>query len=371
MSYLKPQSPIKNSNDHIYPLTTYDQIIMPDGSRWDGAIAPTDNFIQKSGDEMTGALTTPGLVLKDVGGGSTTLAFSDGTGEVLSYLQSNTATGALTFGQQTAGAQFKELYRFPTADETLTEDTVYELLTTKNSVKSVNGENGEVTITPEKIGAVKTTGDTMTGALALQGAGIQFLSENAALLGRITVSSTSKNIRFHQIYSPDEPYEYYMFPAASQVSGDSNVSYSILTSKNPVTVAQGGTGATTATEALQALGAVSKTGDTMTGQLTIRNAGIIYQTADGVETIRFGSNTTDGSQLHIWQYNPTGTNYEYFKLPRATADVTTNTGYDILTSKDTVTIAQGGTGATTAAAARTALGVPTFTYDSGTLAITT
>lgn len=33
MSYLKPQSPIKNGEDHIYPLTTIDQIIMEDGSR--------------------------------------------------------------------------------------------------------------------------------------------------------------------------------------------------------------------------------------------------------------------------------------------------------------------------------------------------
>ena len=36
MSYLKPQSPIKNGEDHIYPLTTIDQIIMEDGSRLGG-----------------------------------------------------------------------------------------------------------------------------------------------------------------------------------------------------------------------------------------------------------------------------------------------------------------------------------------------
>lgn len=35
-SYLKPQSPILYKGDYIYPLTTYDQIIMPDGSRWQG-----------------------------------------------------------------------------------------------------------------------------------------------------------------------------------------------------------------------------------------------------------------------------------------------------------------------------------------------
>lgn len=36
MAYYKPQSPIKNGEDYIYPLTVHDQIIMPDGNRWDG-----------------------------------------------------------------------------------------------------------------------------------------------------------------------------------------------------------------------------------------------------------------------------------------------------------------------------------------------
>ena len=33
MAYLKPQSPIKFNEDHIYPLTTIDQIVKLDGSR--------------------------------------------------------------------------------------------------------------------------------------------------------------------------------------------------------------------------------------------------------------------------------------------------------------------------------------------------
>lgn len=36
MAYLKPQSPIKFNEDHIYPLTTVDQIIMDDGNRLSG-----------------------------------------------------------------------------------------------------------------------------------------------------------------------------------------------------------------------------------------------------------------------------------------------------------------------------------------------
>lgn len=35
--FLKPQSPIQDGEDYILPITSYDQIIMPDGvSRWDG-----------------------------------------------------------------------------------------------------------------------------------------------------------------------------------------------------------------------------------------------------------------------------------------------------------------------------------------------
>lgn len=33
MAYLKPQSPIKIREDHIYPLTTADQVILSDGTR--------------------------------------------------------------------------------------------------------------------------------------------------------------------------------------------------------------------------------------------------------------------------------------------------------------------------------------------------
>lgn len=38
MEYYKPQSPIKKGEVGIYPLTTYDQVIMKDGSRFEGEI---------------------------------------------------------------------------------------------------------------------------------------------------------------------------------------------------------------------------------------------------------------------------------------------------------------------------------------------
>ena len=45
MVYLKPRSPIKNGKDNIYPLTTYNQVIMPDGSRWNGSSAGQERLV--------------------------------------------------------------------------------------------------------------------------------------------------------------------------------------------------------------------------------------------------------------------------------------------------------------------------------------
>lgn len=39
MAYYKPQSPLIMNGNGIYPLTTYDQIILPDNTRWNGSSA--------------------------------------------------------------------------------------------------------------------------------------------------------------------------------------------------------------------------------------------------------------------------------------------------------------------------------------------
>lgn len=55
MAYLKPQSPIKYKEDHIYPLTTVDQIIMDDGNRLSGVGVYLDR--PEEGEETTVAGT--------------------------------------------------------------------------------------------------------------------------------------------------------------------------------------------------------------------------------------------------------------------------------------------------------------------------
>lgn len=54
MIYVKPQSPIRKGDTGIYPLTTYDQIIMKDGNRFDGEPVDLSNYYTK--DELKAAL---------------------------------------------------------------------------------------------------------------------------------------------------------------------------------------------------------------------------------------------------------------------------------------------------------------------------
>ena len=93
------------------------------------------------------------------------------------------------------------------------------------------------------------------------------------------------------------------------------------------------------------------------------------------------NNKVVGDRFYIRQnsYNSSsGDNvnyYDQYRLPVVTANLTSNNFYEILTSKSAVTVAQGGTGATAAAGARTNLGLNPVnlysgTYTSGTATLT-
>ena len=62
MAYLKPQSPIKNGEDYIYPLTTYDQVILENGNRWDGK--SDSNHDHEAADITSGKLSDDRLPFK-------------------------------------------------------------------------------------------------------------------------------------------------------------------------------------------------------------------------------------------------------------------------------------------------------------------
>ena len=127
---------------------------------------------------------------------------------------------------------------------------------------------------PDDIGAVKKSGDVMTGSLTVpwlhikrEGSdypSLEFKNANG-VRGILIQPNLEDGVRQLVIYQYPSAFdnaetkyrEAFRLPAPSDdLTG--NESYSILTSKTPVTVKQGGTGATTATDARKKLGAVSQ-----------------------------------------------------------------------------------------------------------------
>jgi hypothetical protein len=155
-----------------------------------------------------------------------------------------------------------------------------------------------------------------------------------------------------------------------------------------VTIAKGGTGATTATTALSNLGGLAKSGGTMTGQ--IKNASTASSWIAGRDhaiicgTVNPSSNSfyplaSAKSVNGSWEIGALGDNF-YFSYATDTnykaGTNTTLTRY-INTSGNfsgnaanvtgTITVSHGGTGGTTAAAARTNLGITCTSLYSGNL----
>ena len=132
----------------------------------------------------------------------------------------------------------------------------------------------------------------------------------------------------------------------------------------PVPVEKGGTGATSASAALTKLGAVNKAGDTMTGRLILPYLRLnpngdfpaleIYSGGSLIATWNWNKNTR---RTQMVNYSPNTDYREIFSSPAADSDLAEDKYYELLTSKTPVTVAQGGTGASTAAGARENLGV--------------
>lgn len=120
--------------------------------------------------------------------------------------------------------------------------------------------------------------------------------------------------------------------------------------------------------------AVEKAGDTMTGPLalpsiinnnpsagsgagdadyTVKESGINFRRS----VLRTRWTAEDVARILFLYIASNNTNYTEYKLPSFDASVTENKSYDILTSLSPVTVAQGGTGGATKAAAKQNLGV--------------
>ena len=194
-------------------------------------------------------------------------------------------------------------------------------------------------------GKVDKAGDTMTGVLVVPNIvskyGIEFQNAGGTNVGAVCQDmSNSNNQVYVDEYTAAGKRECYLFPVPTATEPTFHV---ILTSKNAVTIAQGGTGATTADDACANLGAVKKAGDTMTGTLNTPTTRI-YDPSTPM--LSFVSAATDSSALAAIYSQIANRNMvlrtrgasgyvEDYKLPDNT---TTNAhiNYNILTTKDGV-----------------------------------
>lgn len=225
--------------------------------------------------------------------------------------------------------------------------------TTADTIGIANGGTGATTKEEAltKLGAAAAThehkaGDITSGKLSLANGGT---GANFTDIPPYAIIRATSNLETY-------PYLYY-------TKTNNGAFYATAENGSPkfdtLPIPQGGTGATTAPAALTNLGAVAKAGDTMTGNLTISNNSptITFNETDN----KSGDHVFNNSRHYLRAKASDTDYYEQFRTPTPSTGLTATKSYDFLTTRDAVTIAQGGTGATTASAALTALGAASAT----------
>lgn len=126
-----------------------------------------------------------------------------------------------------------------------------------NPLPITGGGTGATTATGARnaLGAVAKAGDTMTGNLSISGdiaPSYYMIRSDGTPMGMLYSLASSGRVVLRGFNTDGTHYNGFRIPDTSAVTV--NADYDILTTKAPVSVAQGGTGATNATDALKALG---------------------------------------------------------------------------------------------------------------------
>lgn len=272
--------------------------------------------VNKTGDTMSGSLSLTDIKIYD--STSPTLSFAANSTDTnpAGEIFENISTHKITIRQRSSNG-YTEDYALP--DNTATNaNKTYNILTSKNLDTTVT-QNSSNPITSGAVYNAITSGGTI---------------ENANKL------STPRQLKvaLASAYDSQNPVTF---------DGSANVDIPV---NGVLPVANGGTGAATPAAALTNLGALSLNGGALSGPLTSTN----YKSEYGYEFYKnntaFGGMYYDDyngiNQIYIDEFT-TNAKRECYLFPAPTNTSNTAQYYDILTTKNTISIAQGGTGATT------------------------
>ena len=156
-----------------------------------------------------------------------------------------------------------------------------------NPVNIDKGGTGATTASDAltNLGAVKKTGDTMTGSLTIENSSLRITDPDTDCQGYIFEYNNSLVLDSKDTSASNGSRRLVIYNATAQTSKDNALVYVDISQEGygsayrifhagmetPIPIANGGTGASTASGALTNLGAVAKSGDTMGGAL-IANA---------------------------------------------------------------------------------------------------
>ena len=189
-------------------------------------------------------------------------------------------------------------------------DSAPETLNTLNELAAALGDdpNFATTVATEIGGKVNKSGDTMTGKLyisATNGAiGQSVDNSNFRIDGGTTYNKGAFLSLFGKDYSNAGYFQLVACDGTNRkdlLGKPSGVlqwdGFDILTTKSPVTIAQGGTGATTAEGALTNLGALPLSGGTLTGALSL--PGNLYAEGDTLDATQHAINMNNSNIVGV------------------------------------------------------------------------
>lgn len=228
-------------------------------------------------------------------------------------------------------------------------------------VDSVNGKTGEITLTASDVGALnlqQITDDehlvpesadlnnyTTVGAYRIATAAIAVslanTPPNTSVGGRLIVSGMSGTSGVVQILIFNTT-NIQMWIRVQNYLGTWGEWKKFFTQADTVPIENGGTGATSAEDALTALGAVSKSGDTMTGELKLGGGiatvgdtwnAFAFKSATSGNPVRGSVMVSNTNRMHFNQQE-TGASYaERYQLPAMATGLTADVWYRIITTK--------------------------------------